>query len=273
MKKFSEDPERNFQDSESAVVESGEGNELLKEIREYMANPPEEEFEEAIRSSLEQLQGLADEQEVVIGDFLSRPQSYKVGDLKGLIEAMRDKGNELSGGVPTHIYVMSRNPDEFFRERREDLERSKEFYLQKLAPYPDDLLITYVHPNSSGYTDWSTGKVLYYQKTAGELRAEIKAMDFDGHETLSHLGGISIVSADPNVSMEALENRSTENERNFRAALGRTVDRVHFKLELKEQLKEAVANLPDDATISIPLEDGSQLEATVKELKLKLGVN
>ncbi len=240
---------------------------------EEQAEKEEQAFEEEIAAGLEQLEGLDDSHRVVVDNFPERGAEYAVGELKRLIQTMRDKNNPLTRGAPLFIYVISANPEEYYKEQERHLERRKQFLLGKFAPYPDDLLITYVHPNSNSYTDWSTGKVMYYQKTAGQLRKIIKDMDWEESEQLSHAGGIEIVSDNPNVSLEELEERTEENSKLFREMLQATINRVNAKIIAQDKLRESIKNLPDDAMVSFASEDGNQSsEVSVKELKARLGL-
>lgn len=233
----------------------------------------EEEFLEFEESGLKDLEGLDDSQQVILHDFPSEGKLYTVGEIKQLIVTARNKDNSFTFGIPRPFIIESTNPDKYFRENFEQLERRKKFTLDKLAPYPNDLLITYVHPNH--YIDFSTSKPIYYQKTAGELKAWVNDMDWeDADQILSHAGGIKIISSNPDISMEELQQHTEDNSRMFSGMIQRIVDQVNHDVAFREKLIETIKDLPDDAMISYPLKDGSMLpELSVKELRIRIGVS
>lgn len=232
----------------------------------------ERRFQELSESALSQLEGLDDLQKVVVDNFPGEGRAYTVAELKHLIATMRDKDNPLTSGYDLPIIVISTDPEEYFREIQEQTESRKQFALKQIEPYSDDQLLTYVHPNR--YISFETGKADYYQKTAKELRDWINGMDYeDADQILSHMGGIKIVSDDPNISMDALEQRTVDNEKIHQALIQDVIDKINFDIDLCQRIRVEIKDLPDDAVISYPLPDGSQSpEFSVRLLKTRLGM-
>jgi hypothetical protein len=256
---------------ESLAPKERDFNKIFDEIH----NPVniERRFQELSESALRQLEGLDDSQKVVVDNFPGEGNAYTVAELKHLIATMRDKDNPLTSGYDLPIVVISTNPEEYFKETQEQTERSKQFALKQIEPYSDDQLLTYVHPNR--YISFETGKADYYQKTAKELRDWINSMDYeDADQILSHMGGIKIVSDDPNISMDELEQRTIENEKVHQALIQDVIDKINFDIDLCQRIRTEIKDLPDDAIISYPLRDGSQSpEFSVRMLKARLGLS
>lgn len=253
--------------------EPNENEEKFQKFSEPPAEDREKQFKELTEDGLEQLEGLDDAQQIVLDDFPGEGRVYTVAEVKHLIATMRDEDNPFTYGIERPFIVISTNPREYFTEIEEKTTRKKQFALKGLEPYTDDQLLTYVHPNH--YTDPFTGKAQYYQRTAKELREWINSMDHEEvDEVLSHIGGIKIISDDPNISMKALEDRTIENARDFQTMLQDTVDKVNNDLALRQTIKDQIKDLPDDAYISYPLDDGSQSpQLSVRELKARLGLS
>jgi len=253
------DKEKNFGD------EGADENDVFDLSKESIAKMLKEDTIEQIKYGLDKLELYEDDRRIVaqIGMFAA-PQEFRVGDLRKLVREMADPQNPLSGGVPFHLRIESDDPEKFFAETSERLNESRIRYLKKLEPYPDELLLTYIHPNH--YTDYS-GKVEYYQKTAGELRREFQDLDWETEEQLSHLGGIRIISADPNVGLDELGRRVKENEVAFDNLIRTSVDRVNLRGAISEELR----NLPDDVFVSIPSEDGAIQQINTTDVRRALG--
>lgn len=251
-----------------------DSDELSKALLDAFTNPEkiEARFQEIAEFGLKELEGLDDSQQVVLDDFPGEGKVYSVAEVKHLIATIRDKDNPFTYGFEKPFIILSTNPEEYFREIEEETNRRKQFSLKKLEPYADDQLLTYVHPNH--YIDPFTGKAQYYQRTAKELRDWIKSMDYEeADQVLSHVGGIKVISSDPNISMEELEQRTEMNHRVFNAMVQQTVDKVNDDLLLREKLTKDLEGLPDEALISYPLGDGSQSpEMSVEKLKAVLGI-
>lgn len=234
----------------------------------------EERFEQNIALSLEELEPYEDSQKLVV--FTTHdinheePLVMTASELRALVKDMRNPDNSLSYGYPTLVWVESSNPDEFFVERSKELERYRSSYLEKLAQYQDDQLLTYIHPNH--YISLRTGLPEFYQSTAGHLRELIQEGDWGYFQELSHEGGIQIISDDPNYSLEQMDEHIVENRKIWQSTIQGVIDSVNNQLLLREGIEEAVKGLPDEARISLPMSDGTMSpELGVKQLRELLG--
>jgi hypothetical protein len=253
-----------------SLPQEGAPSGLPSEYKPFFPERTDEDFEGKIRPSLEELQPHEDAQKVVAyrayDVYQEDPIVMTAGELRALVRDMRNPDNPISHGLPEFIWVVSADPDAYFGERNEKLERIRAFELKQLEPYRDDQLLTYIHPNH--YTSFETGKPVFYQQLAGELRKRFQEMDWAESEMLSHEGGLKIISDDPNYSLEQMDARILANDRVWRQEIQGVIDSVNNEILAKEALQEAIKGLPDEARIALPLPNGSlSPELEVKRLK------
>ncbi|MFA6193795.1 MAG: hypothetical protein WC726_02970 [Parcubacteria group bacterium] len=193
-------------------------------------------IEEAKFSGLNELRGLREDHVIAIrlihDDHLF---TVTVGELRRAIETMEDPTNEVSFGGELRFFIDAYEHSELFVERartevtiRDAGVRNE--YLQLVASYADDELITWVHPNE--LHDFATGRKMIMQNTAGALRRRLREADHHELEWFAHAGGLRIVAIG-DVDLETLGREFHEAEAVFHDAVEEIVDRMSDEREVR----------------------------------------
>jgi hypothetical protein len=226
------------------------------------------EIEKSQHLCLKELEGLDPEAEIVFQTNLDPVHHRaKVRELKAEIQLMADPEKSRHNGLPYLVAVVSDDPDAFFGRQKEKLRASQLRLLKPLEDFPNDQLVWYVMPNVG---------IRPEKSTAGDLRRLLWRYDEDLQDSLSHAGGIRIVSTDPDFDPERYE---MENNylfgRMIRGAVGRANARHDKSPKMptspRDLLLDKLFSLDDAALVKYRLPGSKKiLKTTAGNLRKKI---
>jgi hypothetical protein len=219
------------------------------------------EYEKKLEYNLDLLKEYEDDKELVVElTIQNQPFRATAGQLRKELEVMGDPEKGRQGGWSYGLYVLSEDPDGFFKEREERLEKNKNRHLTDLAPYADEQFIWVVYPNEGNKP---------HPTTAGELRTMLEEYDDSMDEMLSHAGGFDVVSTDPHLDAEAFEE---EGNRLFHEAVLGSIGRVEAKFALINVMQQRLDAFKPSTEMLVKFKsDDEPKEMTVAQLSALIG--